>query len=66
MESRVSKLEVKVDELEKRVDDHRQMTEIFDRLRALERMAWIAIGSTGAFGAIVTYFGSHIMGLLNK
>ena len=43
-----------------------QMKDIFMRLQSLERMAWIAIGSTGAFGAIVTYFGSHIMGLLKS
>ena len=35
--------------------------EIFDRLRTLERMAWIAIGSTVAFSTIATYFGNAIM-----
>ena len=47
-------------------DNRADMKEIFTRLQSLERMAWIAIGSTGAFGAIVTYFGSHIMGLLKS
>jgi len=40
--------------------------EIFERLRTLERMAWLAIGSTGAFGAIVTYFGQTILHYLAK
>ena len=40
------------------------LNEIFSRLRTLERMAWIAIGSTAAFGTIATYFGSNIMKLL--
>ena len=71
MESRIAKLEVLFEGLEKSSEDHHgeikeQMSEIFERLRTLERMAWIAIGSTGAFGAIVTYFGSHIMGLLKS
>lgn len=52
---------------------HRSVTEngtreslkdIFDRLRVLERMAWIAIGSTTAFGAIVTYFGNTLLKLI--
>ncbi len=111
MESRVAKLEFRVDGLEKKSDEHEaederlhrymthmmedlqarlasiertgtrfeadlqhrngrdgdlkvQMNEIFDRLRMLERMAWIAIGSTTAFGTIVAYFGGSIMKLL--
>ena len=111
MESRVTTLEVKVEALEKRTDEHerederlhRYMThmmedlqtrlagiertgvrfetdlqhrngrdtetqktlgEIFNRLRALERMAWIAIGSTTAFGSVVVYFGKTITSLL--
>ena len=40
------------------------MKEIFDRLRTLERMAWIAIGTTTSFSAIIAYFGNSIMKLL--
>ena len=42
------------------------LKEIFNRLRTLERMAWIAIGSTTAFGVVVTYFGKTITNLLLK
>ena len=40
------------------------LKEIFERLRALERMAWIAIGSTAAFGTVVSYFGNTILKLM--
>jgi len=40
------------------------LKEIFDRLRTLERMAWIAVGSTTAFGAVIVYFGTSIMKVL--
>ena len=43
-----------------------QMKEIFDRLRTLERMVWIAVGSTVAFGSVITYFSSNIVKLLGK
>ena len=42
----------------------KNMNEIFDRLRTLERMAWIAVGSTTAFGAVIVYFGTSIMKVL--
>ena len=42
----------------------KSLTEIFDRLRTLERMAWIAIGSTAAFGTLMTYFASNILKLI--
>src|SRR5678815_5926756 len=43
----------------------KNMNEIFDRLRMLERMAWIAVGSTTAFGAMIAYFGNSIMKILS-
>ena len=42
------------------------LKEIFNRLRTLERMAWIAIGSTTAFGSVVVYFGKTITSMLLK
>ena len=71
MESRVARLEVRVEGLEKDAahDENKseeQLKEIFDRLRTLERMAWIAIGSTVAFSTIATYFRSTILKILGK
>ena len=48
------------------LNTHQSLGEIFKRLRTLERMAWIAIGSTTAFGVLVTYFGKGIISLLNR
>ncbi len=111
MEHRVTTLEVRVQTLEKKYDDHEDedrrlhkymtnmmedlqarlagiertgvrfeadiqhrsgrdgelkenMDEIFKRLRTLERMAYVAIGSTAAFGAVISYFGTTILKLL--
>lgn len=44
----------------------KSLDEIFHRLRMLERMAWVAIGSTTAFGSVVVYFGKTIVELLLK
>ena len=44
----------------------KSLNEIFARLRSLERMAWIAIGSTTAFGSMVVYFGKTITNMLIK
>lgn len=40
------------------------LRDIFERLRTLERMAWIAIGSVAAFGTVITYFGNLILKVL--
>lgn len=42
------------------------LKEIFERIRTLERLAFIAIGGVGAIGAIATFFGWNILKLLGK
>src|SRR3990167_9065815 len=39
------------------VTAQRQMSEIFSRLRVLERMAWVVIGGLGALGTVATFLG---------
>ena len=39
---------------------------IDDRLRTIERLVWIAVGGTTAFGSIVVYFASSVNKLLVK
>ena len=40
---------------------HKQLSEIFHRLRMLERMAWIATGGVVSVGGIATFFGWAIL-----
>ena len=42
------------------------MKEIFDRLRTLERLAYLAMGGVGAVGAVATFFGWNILKILGK
>jgi len=113
MEAKVATLEVRVDVLEKRLEDHdnddrqihkymtnmmedlqarlagiektgarfeadmmhrnghdtttqTRLDSISERLRVLERMAWVAIGGLGALGTVATFFGWQVLKLLGK
>ncbi len=48
------------------VDTKGSLREIFDRVRTLERLAYIAIGGAAAVGALATFFGWNILKLLGK
>ena len=48
------------------LDTKVSIKEIFDRLRTLERLAYIALGGLGAVGAVATFFGWNILKLLGK
>lgn len=48
------------------VDTKASIKEIFDRLRTLERLAYIAIGGLMAVGGVATFFGWNILKLLGK
>ena len=42
----------------------KSLNEIFKRLRTIEHIIWLALGSTAAFGAVISYFGHNLMVLL--
>lgn len=42
------------------------LKEIFDRLRMLERLVWIASGGMLALGTVATFFGWEILKVLGK
>ena len=48
------------------LDTKVSLKEIFERIRILERLAYIAIGGLGAVGAVATFFGWNILKLLGK
>ena len=48
------------------LDTKVSLKEIFERIRVLERLAYIAIGGLGAVGAVATFFGWNILKLLGK
>lgn len=48
------------------LDTKISLKEIFERIRILERLAYIAIGGLGAVGAVATFFGWNILKLLGK
>ena len=48
------------------LDTKGSLREIFERIRVLERLAYIAIGGLGAVGAVATFFGWNILKLLGK
>lgn len=48
------------------LNTNQTLSEIFKRIRALERLAWIAIGGLGAVGAVATFFGWNILKILAK
>ena len=48
------------------LDTKVSLKEIFERIRTLERLAYIAIGGLGAVGAVATFFGWNILKLLGK
>ena len=48
------------------VDTKGSLKEIFERIRVLERLAYIAIGGLGAVAAVATFFGWNILKLLAK
>ena len=48
------------------LDTKVSLKEIFERIRVLERLAYIAIGGLGAVGAVATFFGWNILKMLGK
>ena len=48
------------------VDTQASLKEIFDRIRKIERLIWIAVGGLGAVTAVATFFGWNILKLLAK
>ena len=48
------------------LDTKVSLKEIFERIRVLERLAYIAIGGLGAIGAAATFFGWQVLKLLGK
>ena len=66
MESRIAVLETKVSSLERNNSEdeatvQNQLTDIYARLRNVERSIWLATGGVIAVGAIATFFGWNIL-----
>ena len=71
MESRLAVLETKVYALEKNNDEdeatvQNQLTDIYARLRNVERSIWLATGGVIAVGGIATFFGWNILKALGN
>ena len=48
------------------LDTKVSLKEIFERIRVLERLAYIAIGGLGVIGALASFFGWQVLKLLGK